>query len=127
MSYIHLPDKELFDGGVLIVSNYNTQIRCDVFGLYRLCDSKNVVPCIYRRILSFRNGFAKAIDLAGRLVYVSEDGDVLFDYELPFIQELCEDFDEDGNAKIACLVDSTHIIKGHMDLHGTMILKGYSS
>ena len=126
MSYIHLPDKELFEEGVLLTSEYNEEIRCDLQGLYRLSNSKSILPCIYKKVLSFKNGFARAIDMAGRLIYVSEDGDSLFDCELPFVQELCDDFDEDGKASIGCLVNATYIIKGHMNTDGEMFLKGYN-
>lgn len=126
MSYIHLPDQELFEEGVLLTSEYNEDIRCDLQGLYRLSSGKSILPCIYKKVLSFKNGFARAIDLAGRLIYVSEDGDRLFDYELPFVQELCDDFDEDGKASIACLVDGFFIVKGHMNTDGEMFLKDYN-
>ena len=125
MSYIHLPDQELFEKGVLLTSEYNEDIRCDLQGLYIVSDGKSIIPCIYKKILSYKNGFARAIDLAGRLIYVSET-DCLFDCELPFVQELCDDFDEDGKASIACLVDGVFIVKGHMNTDGEMFLKGYN-
>lgn len=125
MSFVHLPDRELFEEGVLLTSEYNKDIRCDLYGLYRLSDSKNIIPCLYKSILSYRNGFARVIDLAGNLKYVSET-DCLFDRELPFVQEFCYDFDEDGIALIGCLVDGYYIVKGKMNTDGEMFLKGYN-
>ena len=64
MSFIHLPDRELFEEGVLLTSEYNEDVRCDLFGLRRLSDNTDIIPCVYKSILSYRNGFARVIDLA---------------------------------------------------------------
>lgn len=122
----YMPDRELFDENILIVCEYNKDVRCDLYGLCSVEEENIVIPCIYKSILSHKNGFARAIDLSGRLVYVSDTGEHIFDYELPFVKELCDDFDEHGHAKIACLVDEVFIVKGYMDADGTMFLKGYN-
>ena len=132
MSY-HIPDRELFEGRVLIKCLYNEELRCELQGLCQLKegveadDDATDIPCIYKKILSHKNGFTRAINIAGNLVYICDDGYQIFDRELPFIPELCEDFDETGIAKIACLVEGVFIVKGHMNKDGEMFLKAYNS
>lgn len=126
MSYMYQPDKELFEEGVLLVRDFDSKIKCELVGLYKTGNAKQIIPCIYKSILSFKNGFARVIDLAGRLIYVSEDGERLFDQELPFVRELCEDFDQEGNASIACLIEGVFVIKGHMNTDGEMLLEDYN-
>lgn len=125
MSFNYSPNQQLFDEGVLIKSEDHPDIRVQLFGLYGKCDGRIIIPCRYKSILSYRNGIARAIDLAGRLVYITENGEQLFDPQFPFVPELCEDFDEDGKAKIACLVNC-FVIEGTMDDDGTMHLKNYN-
>ena len=132
MSCSYIPDKELFESGVLIKYEYNDELKYQLQGLCWITEadkSDNVhsIPCIYKKILSYKNGFARAINPAGNLVYIGEDGDVIYDRELPFVIELCEDFDENGKAKIACLVDGVFIVRGYMNQHGDMFLKNYNS
>ena len=126
MSFIEVPDKELFEDGVILIRKFSWEIRDNVFGLYRLEGEQHIVPCVYKKVLSFKNGFARVIDMACNLKYVGENGNIIFDSELPFIPELCDDFDENGIAQIACLVDGYKIVKGFMDTDGAMFLKGYN-
>lgn len=126
MSFVHLPDKELFEEGVLLETEYNKDLRCDLQGLYRLSDGEHFVPCLYKKVLSYKNGFARVIDLAGNLRYVGQNGDYIFDRELPFVPELCDDFDENGKAYIACLIDGTFIVSGYMNTDGEFFLKNYN-
>ena len=132
MSY-HIPDRELFEGRVLIKYEYNKELRCDLQGLCHIREDIVFdgdlfdIPCIYKKILSHKNGFTRAINIAGNLVYIADNGYRIFDRELPFIPELCEDFDETGIAKIACLIEGVYIVKGYMNNDGEMFLKSYNS
>lgn len=127
MSNFKVPDRELFEEEILISYEYNEELRCDLEGIYRIGDEFKFIPCLYKKVLSYKNGFARVINMAGNLVYISSNGEKLFDYEFPFIPELCEDFDEDGRASIACLADGAFILKGYMNSDGEMFLKDYNS
>ena len=120
------PDGELFEEGVFLIVKWNDKICSNLYGLLRLKDGKTILPCLYKSILGFKNGFARAINMAGSLIYVSEEGESLYDRELPFIPELCADFDKSGRANIACLIDSYQIINGYMTRDGEMFLSGYN-
>ena len=127
MSKFIIPERELFDEGIFIIHDYNEELRCELEGIYGIGNIFNYIPCMYKKVLSCKNGFARAINIAGNLVYIGANGEKLFDYEFPFVPELCEDFDKDGRAKIACLVDETFILKGYMNSDGEMFLKDYNS
>ena len=126
MSFFEVPDRELFEDGVILIRSFNWDIRDNVYGLYRQEENKHIVPCVYKKVLSFKHGFTRVIDIAHNLKYVDENGSIIFDSELPFIPELCDDFDETGIAQIACLVDGHRVVKGFMDKEGAMFLKGYN-
>lgn len=132
MSYI-IPDRELFDRGVLIEIKHNKDLHVDLEGLYLLhegkllCEGESIVPCVYKKILSYRNGFARAINVAGMLVYVNNHGMELVAHEFPFVPELCEDFDETGNAEVVCLVEGVFMLKGTMDAGGIIQLSGFNT
>lgn len=126
MSCFHATDRELFDKGVLIRYRYDKTLRCELQGLYRLKDTTGLyngetfIPCVYKKILSYKNGFARVITITGNMIYVRDDGEKFFDQELPFIPELCSDFDKNGKASIACLIEGVLIVRGYMDREGEM-------
>jgi len=127
-----LPDRENFDEGVFIAYQYDTMLRCELQGLLMLNsksfeDGGNIfIPIIYKKILSYRNGVARAINIAGNLIYIRNDGEKLYDQEFPFIPELCEDFKKNGKAKVGCLLDGEIVLRGTMNRDGDLFLKDYS-
>ena len=131
MSCIQMSDKELFENGVCITRKFNEQLQIELQGIRSTKNNAESetetfdIPCIYKKILSYKNGFARAIDMSGSLIYISHDGEKLFDREFPFIAELCSDFDETGVAKIGCLWDEAFIITGYMNEYGEMFFPGH--